>query len=124
MTEAGGGAVPHYRRQRHQGRLQGDGVHIAPLNPWSHIQYVVTGLNSVGQQVNDGQLLNRSEAIRLFTRENAWFLLRGNELGTIEVGKRADVAVLDRDYFIVADREIRDIRSVLTVVGGNIVHET
>ena len=103
--------------------LQGDGVHIAPLNPWSHIQYVVTGLNSIGQQVNDGQRLSRAEAIRLFTRENAWFLLRGDELGMIEPGKRADVAVLDRDYFTVPDREIRDIRSVLTVVGGRIVHE-
>ena len=103
--------------------LQGDGVHIAPLNPWAHIQYVVTGLNSIGQQVNDGQRLNRREAIRLFTRENAWFLLRGDELGTIEVGKRADMAVLDRDYFNVSDREIRDLRSVLTVVGGRIVHE-
>ena len=41
----------------------------------------------------------------------------------IEPGKRADVAVLDRDYFTVPDREIRDIRSVLTVVGGRIVHE-
>jgi hypothetical protein len=103
--------------------LQGDGVHIAPLNPWAHIQYVVTGLNSVGQQVNDGQRLNRAEAIRLFTRENAWFLLRGDELGKIEVGKCADVAVIDRDYFTVPDKEIRDIRSVLTVVEGRVVHE-
>jgi predicted amidohydrolase YtcJ len=98
-------------------------VHIAPLNPWTHMQYVVTGVNSVGQQVNDGQRLSRAEAIRLFTRENAWFLLRGHELGTIEIGKRADVAVLDRDYFTVPDREIRDVRSALTVVGGGIVHE-
>jgi predicted amidohydrolase YtcJ len=103
--------------------LQGDGVHIAPLNPWAHMQYVVTGVNSVGQQVNDGQRLSRAEAIRLFTRENAWFLLRGHELGTVEIGKRADVAVLDRDYFTVPDREIRDVRSALTVVGGRIVHE-
>jgi predicted amidohydrolase YtcJ len=104
--------------------LQGDGIHIAPLNPWTHIQYVVTGLNSVGQQVNDGQRLNRAEAIRLFTRDNAWFLLRGDEIGTIEVGKRADVAVIDRDYFTVPDAQIRDIRSVMTVVGGKVVHET
>jgi predicted amidohydrolase YtcJ len=85
--------------------IQGDGVHIAPLNPWAHIQYAVTGLNSVGQQVNPGQSLTRKEAIRLFTRENAWFLLRGDELGTIEVGKRADIAVLDRDYFACRTRK-------------------
>jgi len=103
--------------------IQGDGIHIAPLNPWSHIQYAVTGLNSLGQQVNDGQRLNRAEAIRLFTRENAWFLLKGDELGSIEVGKRADVAVIDRDYFTVPEAQIRDIRSVITVVGGKVVHE-
>lgn len=103
--------------------IQGDGVHIAPLNPWAHIQYAVTGLNSAGQQVNPGQSLTRKEAIRLFTRENAWFLLRGDEIGTIEVGKRADIAVLDRDYFAVPDNDIRNIRSAITVVGGKVVHE-
>lgn len=103
--------------------LQGDGVHIAPLNPWAHIHYVVTGLNSLGQQVNDGQQLTREEALGLFTRENAWFLTRGDDLGTIEPGMKADLVVLDRDYFSVPDEELPLIRADLTVVGGEIVHE-
>src|ERR1044071_3449827 len=37
--------------------IPGDGVHIAPLNPWSHIAYAVTGLDSFGNQVNAGQQL-------------------------------------------------------------------
>jgi predicted amidohydrolase YtcJ len=73
--------------------------------------------------VNEGQKLTRQEAIRLFTRGNAWFLLRGDQVGTIEVGKKADVAVIDRDYFTVPENQIRNIRSVLTVVGGKVVHE-
>jgi predicted amidohydrolase YtcJ len=43
-------------------------------------------------------------------------------LGSIEAGNHADLAVLDRDYFTVPDEDIRRIRSVLTVVGGRIVH--
>ena len=104
--------------------IHGDGVHIAPLNPWSHIQYAVTGINSFGDQVNPGQHLTRAEALRLFTRNNAWFLKMEDKIGSIETGKLADVAVLDRDYFTVPDAQIKNIRSVLTVVGGKIVHNS
>ena len=104
--------------------MHGDGVHIAPLNPWSHIQYAVTGVNSFGDQVNPGQHLTREEAIRLFTRNNAWFLKMEDKIGSIEPGKLADVAVLDSDYFTVPDAQIKNIRSVLTIVGGKIVHNS
>jgi len=102
--------------------IHGDGVHIAPLNPWSHIAYAVTGLDSFGQQVNPGQQLTRAEALRLFTRGNAWFLRMEDRIGSLEAGKLADVVVLDRDYFTVPDAQIRHIRSALTVVDGRIVH--
>ncbi len=104
--------------------IHGDGVHIAPLNPWSHIQYAVTGVNSFGDQVNPGQHLTRAEALRLFTRNNAWFLKMEDKIGSIEPGKLADVAVLDRDYFTVPEAQIKNIRSAMTIVGGKIVHNT
>ena len=47
-----------------------------------------------------------------------------DRIGSIEPGKLADLAVLDRDYFTVPDEEIKKIRSVLTIVDGKIVHET
>jgi predicted amidohydrolase YtcJ len=103
--------------------IHGDGVHIAPLNPWQHIYYATTGLNSFGGQVNAGQQLTREEAIRIFTRENSWFLRMEDKIGSIEPGKLADLVVLDRDYFTVPDEEIKRIRSVLTVVDGDVVHD-
>jgi predicted amidohydrolase YtcJ len=106
-----------------QAGIHGDGVHIAPLNPWLHIHYAVTGLNSFGDQVNPGQHLTRAEAIRLFTRNNAWFLRMEDKIGSIEPGKLADFVVLDRDYFSVPDADIKKIRSVLTIVDGKIVHD-
>ncbi len=45
-----------------QAGIHGDGVHIAPLNPWLHIYYATTGINSFGDQVNPGQHLTRAEA--------------------------------------------------------------
>ncbi|MEP7354556.1 MAG: amidohydrolase family protein [Acidobacteriota bacterium] len=103
--------------------IHGDGVHIAPLNPWLHIYYAVTGINSLGDQVNPGQHLTRAEALRLFTRENSWFLRMEDKIGSIETGKLADLAVLDRDYFAVPEAEIKQIRSAMTIVNGRVVHQ-
>ena len=104
--------------------IHGDGVHIAPLNPWLHIYYATTGVNSFGDQVNPGQQLTRTEALRLFTRSNSWFLRMEEKIGSIEPARLADLAVLDRDYFAVPDVQIKQIRSVLTIVNGKIVHGT
>jgi predicted amidohydrolase YtcJ len=103
--------------------IHGDGVHIAPLNPWLHIYYVTTGVNSFGAQVNAGQHLTRQEALRLFTIGNSWFLRMEDKIGSIETGKLADLVVLDRDYFTVPDVQLKQIRPVLTIVGGRVVHD-
>jgi predicted amidohydrolase YtcJ len=118
-------AGPQFRTMMDHGvqvGIHGDGVHIAPLNPWLHIYYAVTGVNSFGAQVNPGQQLTRAEALRLFTRNNSWFLKMENKIGSIEVGKLADLVVLDRDYFTVPDVDIKKIRAVMTVVDGRVVH--
>ena len=106
-----------------QAGIHGDGVHIAPLNPWLHIYFATTGVNSFGDRVNGDQQITREQALRLFTKGNSWFLRMEDKIGTIEPGKLADLAVLDRDYFSVPDAEIKKIRAVLTVVDGQIVHD-
>jgi predicted amidohydrolase YtcJ len=47
-----------------------------------------------------------------------------NDLGSLEVGKLGDLIVLDRDYFSVTDESARATLPDLTVVGGQIVHDT
>ena len=104
--------------------LYGNAAHIAPLNPWLHMYYATTGVNSFGAQVNPDQHLTREEALRLYTRQKGWFLRMEDTIGSIEPGKLADLVVLDRDYFSVPDVQIKLIRSMLTVVDGKIVHES
>ena len=105
--------------------LHEDGVHIAPHNPWYALHYAVTGLNVFGVQVNPlSQCLSREEALRSYTRANAWYLNREDDLGSIEEGKLADLVVLDRDYFAVSSADLRKIQPVLTVVDGKVVHDT
>lgn len=101
-----------------------DGVHIAPHNPWFALHYATTGLNVLGQQINPGQQISRQQALHAYTRGNAWYLNRENDLGSIEKGKLADLVVLDKDYFSVSAAEMRTIRPVLTVIDGEVVHNS
>ena len=103
--------------------LEGDGVHISTLNPWPHVQYAVTGFNALGQQINPGQSITRQEAVAAFTREAAWFLRMEDKIGSIELGKLGDLAVLSQDPFAVPEADIYRTRSLLTVVGGKVVHD-
>src|SRR3990172_3525884 len=104
--------------------LHEDGVHIAPHNPWFALHYATTGLNVLGEQINPGQQISRQQALYAYTRGNAWYLNRENDLGSIEPGKLADLVVLGKDYFTVSAAQMRRIRPILTVVDGKIVHDT
>ena len=103
--------------------LHSDSAHISPLNPWIHLYYATTGVNAAGELINADQQISRQDALRLYTRENGWFLRMEDKLGSIEAGKLADLAVLSDDYFTVPDDQVRRIRSVMTVVDGKIVHD-
>ena len=103
--------------------MSSDGMQIAPMNPWIHMYFATTGINARGVLINPNQLITRQEALSLYTRENGWFLREEDQLGTIESGKLADLVVLNSDYFAVPDEDLKKIRSVLTVVGGNVVHD-
>jgi hypothetical protein len=68
--------------------------------------------------------LSREEALRLFTQGSTWFSSESGKKGTIATGQLADFVALTDDYFSVPKEKIKSIGSVLTVVGGNIVHAT
>jgi predicted amidohydrolase YtcJ len=103
--------------------MSSDGMQIAPMNPWLHMYYATTGVNARGILINDGQQISRQDVLRLYTADNGWFLREEDDLGTIEPGKLADLVVLNRDYFTVTDEDLKRLGSVLTVVGGKIVHD-
>jgi len=104
--------------------LSSDGMQISPLNPWIHAYYATTGIDALGNQINPGQQLTRAEVLEHFTSASRWFLGGPDEdlLGTLEVGRLGDVVVLSDDYFAVADEDLKKLHSVLTVLGGTVVH--
>jgi predicted amidohydrolase YtcJ len=103
--------------------MSSDGMQIAPLNPWLHMYYAVTGLNARQVLINDGQQITRAEVLKLYTASNGWFLREEDRIGTIEPGRLADLAVLSADYFTVPDEQLKRIRSVMTIVAGKVAFD-
>jgi predicted amidohydrolase YtcJ len=63
------------------------------------------------------------EAIRGFTSEAAYAAFAEDEIGRLDAGMRADIAVFDRDLASVPTREVLDARCVMTIVDGRVVWE-
>ena len=122
---AGGG--PPFRRIVDSGIHAGvgtDSTNVSALDPWLSLFYMTTGRNLAGMLTNDGQQVSRIEALRLYTEGAAWFSFDDHQTGSFAEGKYADLAVLSDDYLTVPDQRIRKIDSVLTLLGGKVVHAT
>jgi predicted amidohydrolase YtcJ len=102
-----------------------DATRVSSYNPWVSLAWYVTGKSVGGLQHRfDEELLSRTEALEAYTVGSAWFSGDEGRKGTLAVGSVADFALLSADYFTVDPSEIAAIRSVLTVVGGRVVHGT
>jgi hypothetical protein len=126
-TYFGTGGGPPFRRIVDSGIRAGvgtDSTNVSALDPWLSLFYMTTGRNVAGMLTNDGQQVSRVEALRLYTEGAAWFSFDDHHVGSLVAGKYADLAVLSHDYLTVPEQTIRRIESVLTLLGGKIVHAT
>jgi predicted amidohydrolase YtcJ len=100
-----------------------DGTWMADANPWSALRWLTTGTTLGGLEMwRPEDRLDRTLALRLFTGGSAWFTGDQRRRGALEPGMLADFAVLSEDYFSIPEAEMAGLESVLTVVGGEVVH--
>lgn len=128
LTDSGvrAGGSPPYRRAYESGTqtcLGTDALNASPYPPFVNIWFTVSGDTFSGAPgVVPEQRLSRQEALEMATRKCGWFLDLEDKIGSIEVGKYADLIVLRDDYFTVPVDDIRTLTSVLTIVDGRIVY--
>jgi predicted amidohydrolase YtcJ len=99
-----------------------DGTAANQTLPFTTLYFAVTGKMAGGAKVNR-QTIGREDALIAHTRKNAYLVFQEDNLGSIQPGKLADLLVLDRDYLTVPADQIRNIKPVLTMVGGRIVYD-
>ncbi len=118
--------APPVRRIREMGiplACGTDANRATSYNPWLGVHWLLTGKTLGGAKLQgDRNLLDRTEALRLYTMGGAWISSEEDKKGTLSAGKLADLVVLNNDFFSVPVDEVKNLESVLTMVGGKVVY--
>jgi predicted amidohydrolase YtcJ len=113
--------------QKAGGRIVGGSDYfVTDLNPLHAIEVAITRQDPYS---NDGPILNEAERVDLktmidaYTINGAYQLGLEQEQGSIEVGKRADLVILDRNLFELPASEINEAKVMMTIFDGRTVYE-
>ncbi|HWG70999.1 MAG TPA: amidohydrolase [Steroidobacteraceae bacterium] len=103
---------------------------VDPLNEWFALKVGVTRTNApqpdhkYAGRLSEDKGLTRSEVLRAITMNASYELHQERQTGSLEVGKLADMIVLDRNAMQIPADQIADIKVLRTVVGGRVVYES
>lgn len=87
---------------------------VSPFNPFIGLS------NAVSRQP---QAISLAQAIEAYTLNSAYAMRQEQRVGSIEVGKLADLVVIDRDLFEASVNEIRNTQVVMTLLDGEIIYQ-
>jgi len=98
---------------------------VSTANPFPQIETAVTRIDVDTHDtapLNPEQAISVEDAIAAFTINAAFVNHQEKETGSIELGKLADLIVIDRNLLKIDPREISDARVILTLFGGRPVY--
>jgi predicted amidohydrolase YtcJ len=120
--------TPPIRRMLEMGVPVGagtDATRVSSYNPFVSLHWLITGKTVGGMSLyGEDNRFDRSEALKLYTMGSSWFSTEDGKKGALIPGQLADLAVLSADYFSIPVEEIKQLESVLTMVGGDVVYAT
>jgi len=119
------GMYPIASVARAGGRIVGGSDwNVSSANPLDAIETAVRRQDAFAPSsatLNESERVSLAAMIDAYTINAAWVMHHENITGAIEVGKRADLVVLDRDLFAVPATEINEARVVMTLLDGEVI---
>ena len=113
--------------QKAGGRIVGGSDYwVTDLDPLLAIETAITRQDpwtNEGPALNEDERLDLATMIEAYTINGAYQMGLENQQGSIEVGKRADFVVLDRNLFELTDAEINEAKVTMTIFDGRTVYE-
>ena len=97
---------------------------VTTYRPLHHIAAAVNRKTQSGQLIGADQALTVEEAVRGYTIEAARSMFAEDRVGSVEVGKLADLVVFEEDPFSVPNETLADVGIAMTVLGGNVVYDS
>lgn len=103
---------------------------VDPLDEWFALKVGVTRTNSpqpnhkYAGRLSEDKGLSRREVLRAITMNSSYELHQDLKTGSLEVGKLADLIVIDRNFLEIPAEQIADIKVLQTVVGGQVVYQS
>ncbi len=107
--------------------VNGSDAPVEPVNPYWGLYASVTRMDNDGKPEGGwyiGEGMTREEALKSFTIWAAYGQFEEKIKGSLQKGKLADLVVIDRDYMKIPAKEIKDIKALLTVLGGEEVYKS
>ena len=101
----------------------GSDAPVAEPNPLLGIYSAVTRRARTGETVGEPERVRAELALQMFALSGAYAAFQEDERGSLEMGKLADLALLDGDPLEVEPEVLRHINVVMTVIGGKVVWE-
>lgn len=100
----------------------GTDVPVEAIDPIQSYYSTVSRMTNTGERFYPAQALERMEALKSYTLNNAYAAFMEDEVGSITPGKRADITVLDRDILEIPEEEIPSARVELTILDGEVAY--
>lgn len=96
---------------------------VTPLEPFRNMSVAMTRLSNTGKHLDGAEGVSLDDALRAHTVNAAWQLHFEDRVGSIEVGKYADLIVVDRDPHTVSPAELAGTQVLATYLAGELVYE-
>lgn len=93
---------------------------VNPFNPFFNMWMSITRRTTEGKVIYPHQKITREEALRMYTNGPAYLQFSEKTKGSIEVGKLADLVVIDRDFLNCPEEDVRKIEPLMTIIGGKV----
>ncbi|MDI9494627.1 MAG: amidohydrolase [Bacillota bacterium] len=93
----------------------GSDCDVTPANP-------LLGIHSAVNHPVESHRISVYEAIKMFTCNGAYSIFEEENKGTLEIGKMADIVILDRDILSTEKSKIKDIKVMTTIKSGRILY--
>ena len=103
--------------------MNGTDVPVEDANPIASFYGMVSRKTRDGKVFVPAQRLTRAEALKSYTLNGAYGAFQEKELGSLSVGKLADIVVLSKDIMTIPEEQIPTARVVYTILGGKIKYQ-